>query len=223
LNSSYDSLVAKWQQWAGEGLRLADIDIVQVGNERRYNGVWVAGTDGYGLWANANWTNFKRKWDEWSGQNLRLIDLEVTDPANTVNAPTPTQSLMAMGMGVATDENGGEGYGGIFGAVSDAINGADVNTGFRSGANESAPMMPAAQSVAGEGGSGGFGGMQPALPTLVMATSVGSGADSTDGFGGLGASVSSGTGADDGFGGIGGDGHAGDRSTDLDTGGIGGM
>ena len=83
LNASYESFAAKWQEWAGQGLRLADLDIVQVGSERRYNGVWVAGTDGYGLWVNAEWASFVAKWTEWANQGLRLVCLEVVRSGST--------------------------------------------------------------------------------------------------------------------------------------------
>ncbi|MGH4026773.1 MAG: M12 family metallopeptidase [Pseudonocardiaceae bacterium] len=77
VNSSWDSFVAKWQEWAGQGLRLVDIDVRRVGNENRYSGVWLPGTGGYGLWANASWDSFVAKWQEWAGQGLRLVDINV--------------------------------------------------------------------------------------------------------------------------------------------------
>jgi hypothetical protein len=46
---------------------------------QRYSGVFLPGTESYGLWLNASWTHFQAKWQEWSNQGLRLIDLEVTE------------------------------------------------------------------------------------------------------------------------------------------------
>jgi hypothetical protein len=77
VNSTWDSFRAKWQEWAGQGLRLVDINVRRVGNQNRYSGVWLPGIGGYGLWANATWDSFHAKWQEWSGQGLRLIDLHV--------------------------------------------------------------------------------------------------------------------------------------------------
>ncbi len=77
VNSDWDTFRAKWQEWAGQGLRLVDIDVRRVGNENRYSGVWLPGTGGYGLWANATWDSFRAKWQEWAGQGLRLVDINV--------------------------------------------------------------------------------------------------------------------------------------------------
>jgi hypothetical protein len=77
VNVTWDSFQAKWQEWAGQGLRLVDINVRRVGNENRYSGVWLPGTGGYGLWANATWDSFRAKWQEWAGQGLRLVDINV--------------------------------------------------------------------------------------------------------------------------------------------------
>jgi hypothetical protein len=77
VNADWDSFRAKWQEWAGQGLRLVDLNVRRVGNENRYSGVWLPGTGGYGLWVNASWDAFRAKWQEWSGQGLRLVDLHV--------------------------------------------------------------------------------------------------------------------------------------------------
>jgi serine protease AprX len=64
------------------GLRLIDLEITQVGGERRYSGVFRQGSGGHGLWVLANWNSFVQKWQEWSSQGLRLIDLEITQVGN---------------------------------------------------------------------------------------------------------------------------------------------
>ena len=78
VNASWQNFRNKWQQWAGQGLRLTDMRINRVGNQNRYSGVWRAGSGGYGLWVNASWSSFRNKWKEWSGQGLRLVDIEIT-------------------------------------------------------------------------------------------------------------------------------------------------
>ncbi len=82
VNANWDSFKAKWTEWAGQGLRLVDLEVRQVGNEARYSGVWLPGTGGYGLWVNANWDSFKAKWTEWAGQGLRLVDLHIRQVGN---------------------------------------------------------------------------------------------------------------------------------------------
>ena len=72
-----DSFKAKWEEWNGQGLRLVDINVSRVGNQDRYSGVWLPGTGGYGLWANASWESFVDKWKTWAGQGLRLVDIAV--------------------------------------------------------------------------------------------------------------------------------------------------
>jgi hypothetical protein len=46
---------------------------------QRYSGVFLSGTESYGLWLNAGWTQFSAKWQEWSNQGLRLVDLEISE------------------------------------------------------------------------------------------------------------------------------------------------
>jgi Subtilase family/Bacterial tandem repeat domain 1 len=77
VNVDWNNFVAKWQELAGQNLRLVDLEIDQFGSETRYSGVWRAGNDPYYLWVNASWDSFVAKWQELSAQNLRLIDLEI--------------------------------------------------------------------------------------------------------------------------------------------------
>ena len=84
VNANWDSFKAKWTEWAGQGLRLVDIEVRQVGNEARYSGVWRPGTGGYGLWVNASWDSFKAKWTEWAGQGLRLVDIQMHQVGNGI-------------------------------------------------------------------------------------------------------------------------------------------
>jgi hypothetical protein len=51
---------------APTNLRLIDLEITQVGNERRYSGVFGQGSGGYALWALATWDSFVQKWQELS-------------------------------------------------------------------------------------------------------------------------------------------------------------
>jgi len=46
---------------------------------QRYSGVFLPGTESYGLWLNAGWPQFQAKWQEWSNQGLRLVDLEISE------------------------------------------------------------------------------------------------------------------------------------------------
>ena len=173
------------------------------------------GTDGYGLWVNANWPSFKAKWEEWNGQGLRLLDLEVTDPANTANSPTMSATV-AMASGIESDENGGEGYGGIFGGDHADLIGStsDIDTGSH---------MPgtAQTSSATATANGGLGAMSAGGPVAIGPgpANIGSMGYAGNGPGDASAPEAR-SGSDDGFGSIGG---AGLGMADLDTGGIGGM
>lgn len=82
VNADWQSFVAKWQQWSGQGLRLDDLEISKPGGQLRYSGVFRQGSGGYGLWALADWNSFVSKWQQWSSQGLRLVDLEVTQVGN---------------------------------------------------------------------------------------------------------------------------------------------
>jgi len=46
---------------------------------QRYSGVFLPGTESYGLWLDAGWATFSAKWQEWSNQGLRLVDLEISE------------------------------------------------------------------------------------------------------------------------------------------------
>ena len=79
VNADWNSFVAKWQEWSGQGLRLDELEVSKPGGQLRYSGVFTAGSGGYGLWALTDWNSFVAKWQEWSGQGLRLVDLDITD------------------------------------------------------------------------------------------------------------------------------------------------
>lgn len=232
VNTDWASFEAKWKEWSKANLRLVDLEITNFDGQRRYSGVFRGGSDAYGLWAGANFPAFKAKWEEWHAAGLRLIDIEVTDPANTVQSPTAPGSKaggLAAALGIEADENGGDGYGGIFG-TADTASGDDLDTGGH-GAGSAAAAVSAA---AGDGGHGGLGGLETAAADGGAAGLVGHG--HTHGGSGPGSGTGldggSGTGlggygsygmapADgDGLGGTGGDTTGG--SSDLDTGGIGG-
>jgi hypothetical protein len=80
-NATWDSFVAKWQEWSGQGLRLADLNMHLSGNETRHTAACLPGNDGYALWANVTWESFAAKWQELGGQGLRLSDFEIVNPA----------------------------------------------------------------------------------------------------------------------------------------------
>ncbi len=95
VNAGWDSFRQKWEQWSGQGLRLADIHVRQTPAGTRYSGVYLAGSGKYGLWANASWDNFRAKWQQWSGQGLRLHDLHV----HRVNGQTRYSGVFRAGSG----------------------------------------------------------------------------------------------------------------------------
>jgi hypothetical protein len=74
--ADWNSFQAKWQQLAGEGLRLTRITTFGSGGQRRWSGVWRAGTDGHYLWVGADWNGFTAKWKELAGEGLRLVDVK---------------------------------------------------------------------------------------------------------------------------------------------------
>lgn len=71
----WDSFVAKWQELAPLGLRLADLDVTVENGVRRYAGVWREGNDGHYLWVDADWSSFEAKWQALSDASLRLVSL----------------------------------------------------------------------------------------------------------------------------------------------------
>ncbi len=82
VDATWDSFVAKWNEWAAQGLRLVDVQVKDTSAGLRYSGVWRAGSGGYGLWANATWDSFVTKWREWGAQGLRLVDMHVRRVGN---------------------------------------------------------------------------------------------------------------------------------------------
>jgi hypothetical protein len=77
VDAPWQSFVAKWQEWSGQGLRLHDVHVVTVNGQDRWTGAFLPGTGGHGFWAGATWDSFVAKWQEWSGQGLRLHDVHV--------------------------------------------------------------------------------------------------------------------------------------------------
>jgi len=71
-----------------KSLRLIDIDITRIGFQDRFSGVFVEGSGGHGLWANATWSSFVQKWQQWSQQGLRLVDFEINQIFPGVNRYT---------------------------------------------------------------------------------------------------------------------------------------
>lgn len=84
VNASWTSFQQKWQQLAGQGLRLVNFKITRDGAVDRYHGVWRQGTGGYYLWVNASWAGFQQKWTELSGQGMRLACLDVRNVNGTL-------------------------------------------------------------------------------------------------------------------------------------------
>jgi Bacterial tandem repeat domain 1 len=79
-NATWPSFEGKWKEWSGQGLRLVDVNALQVGGETRYSGVFLPGTDGHHLWANVTYERFRAKWQELAEQGLRLVDFEIAQP-----------------------------------------------------------------------------------------------------------------------------------------------
>jgi hypothetical protein len=84
VNASWNNFVAKWQQLAGQNLRLMDLKITRESGVERFHGVWRQGTGGYYLWVNASQNDFIAKWQQLAGQGLRLVDLEVQNVSGTL-------------------------------------------------------------------------------------------------------------------------------------------
>ena len=84
VNASWNSFTAKWQQLAGQNLRLVDLKITRENGVERFHGVWRQGTGGYYLWVNANQAAFVSKWQELAAQGLRLVDIEVQNVNGTL-------------------------------------------------------------------------------------------------------------------------------------------
>jgi hypothetical protein len=74
--ATWTAFEAKWQELAGQGLRLIDLEVYEEGGQMKYTGVWRAGTDGYYLWVGVDWNSFQSTWQMLAGQNQRLIDVE---------------------------------------------------------------------------------------------------------------------------------------------------
>jgi hypothetical protein len=81
VNADWNNFQAKWQQLSAQNLRLTVLKTYNVASvpwqtDRRWAGVWRAGSDAHYLWVNADWNSFQSKWQQLSAQNLRLVDLE---------------------------------------------------------------------------------------------------------------------------------------------------
>ncbi len=50
--------------------------ITTIQSQEFFTGVWRSGSDGYYLWAGANWQDFNKKWSDLAKQNLRLINIK---------------------------------------------------------------------------------------------------------------------------------------------------
>jgi Bacterial tandem repeat domain 1 len=84
VNSSWNNFLAKWQQLAGQNLRLVDLKITRENGIERFHGVWRQGTGGYYLWVNASQADFIAKWQQLATQGLRLVDIEVQNINGTL-------------------------------------------------------------------------------------------------------------------------------------------
>ncbi len=77
----WDAFVAKWKDQADKGYRLIDVEArpMKDGNSVKvfYVGVWVAGTDGYGLHQFESFDALADKAEELDDKNYRLVDVEV--------------------------------------------------------------------------------------------------------------------------------------------------
>lgn len=77
----WDAFVAKWNEQSDKNYRLVDIEArpMKDGNSTKefYVGVWVAGTDGHGLYRFESFDALADKADELDDKGLRLVDVEV--------------------------------------------------------------------------------------------------------------------------------------------------
>ena len=149
-NANWGSFVAKWQEWSGQGLRLADLNSHRVGNETRYTAAFLPGNDGHALWANVTWQSFAAKWQELAGQGLRLVDFEIVNPA--AGSVFDGADAGASDLSVAEEP-----FGGILAAVEPTAAEAAEPEGY--GAAQLDGEAVAARSGGGDGGA--------SLPSIV--------------------------------------------------------
>jgi len=141
-----------------------DIEITSTAQGQRYSGVWLPGTDGYYLWANADWQHFLAKWQEVSAQGLRLVDLDVV-PGSGAQSPVPEMAPSYGGMAEAFANANEDGMGGSGAALA----AGEAGVGFGSITGEDFGAVMDRSGMPGEGGgsvgsfvtgtaSQGFGG-----------------------------------------------------------------
>jgi hypothetical protein len=175
-NASWDSFKAKWQEWAGQGLRLVDLNVHQAGGDNRYSGAWLAGTDAYYLWANVPWESFRARWQQQSANGLRLIDYEFTEPASAdaldfTGSPEEAAAPLPSGVGGLfdgetltdlTDITAGvegtptalDGEGGTGGAETGTFTPAAATTGDGVGGVSAGPTPEPVATTAADGDGG---------------------------------------------------------------------
>lgn len=76
VGDDWQGFTKKWQELAGKGLRLEDVERYVEDGAVQYAGVWRGGQDGHFLWQAADWKSLTGKWKELGGKGLRLIDVE---------------------------------------------------------------------------------------------------------------------------------------------------
>jgi hypothetical protein len=157
----------QWKEWSAQGLRLVDMDVRQVNGDNRYSGVFLAGNDGYYLWGNATWENFRAKWEQLAGKGLRLIDYEFAVPATADADALTGAGIPASAVDVESD---GSGAGGLFGfdaadgspeaageAVLTADEAVEASVGLGDGGAVLVTAVPAENGQAAGVGEASFG------------------------------------------------------------------
>lgn len=77
VGASWGNFVAKDNEFRGQGLRIIDINVEEIGfGQVRYDGVWRAGSDASSVLHNQSFENLANLWRTLNDFGLRLIDVE---------------------------------------------------------------------------------------------------------------------------------------------------
>ncbi len=74
---NWEDFVDKWQELRKGGVRLRDIETVEIDGDLNYVGTWVAGGGDDALYLYNSWDGFVAKWKELHAKGQRLIDVEM--------------------------------------------------------------------------------------------------------------------------------------------------
>jgi len=76
ITSNWTEFLGKWDEFAGNGLRMHEFETYLDGSQRVYSGLFRAGTDDHASWFTSDWNDFTSKWDTFARLNLRMHDFE---------------------------------------------------------------------------------------------------------------------------------------------------